>query len=150
MTNHEISEKATQIIRHLYGSGAKFRTGQYEAIESVFHHHRTLVVQKTGWGKSLVYFTATKIKRENGEGVTMVVSPLLVLMENQEEAGKKLGLKCEMLSSKTKSRQEDILEQLKHNAIDIVFITPETLFSEKVQQADCPKTIRFWSFFGGL
>ena len=75
--------KALTIIRALYGEDATFREGQYEAIEATLTHHRTLVVQKTGWGKSLVYFVCTKLLRDQGHGVTMVVSPLLVLMENQ-------------------------------------------------------------------
>ena len=89
--------KASKILRKLYGRKAQFREGQYEAIEATLLHQRTLVVQRTGWGKSLVYFICTKILRDRGEGVTLVVSPLLVLMENQMQAAKKLGLRCESL-----------------------------------------------------
>ncbi len=131
----EIRKKATQILKSLFGNGAEFRAGQYEAIEAVFLNKRTLVVQKTGWGKSLVYFTATKLFREIGQGVTLVISPLLVLMENQIEAAQKLNLKCDALNSTTKARRADILNDIKSNKLDMVFVTPETLFAEDVQKA---------------
>ena len=83
VTNPLIYEQANQIIKGLYGSNAKFRDGQYEAIEATMTRKRVLVVQRTGWGKSLVYFVCTKLMRKENKGVTMVVSPLLVLMENQ-------------------------------------------------------------------
>lgn len=81
--NPGIHARATAIIKSLYGRDASFRDGQYEAIEATMTQKRTLVVQRTGWGKSLVYFVCTKLMREQGKGVTMVVSPLLVLMQNQ-------------------------------------------------------------------
>lgn len=93
---------------------------------------RTLVVQKTGWGKSLVYFVCTKILREKGNGITFIISPLLVLMDNQAEAAEKLGLKCTVLNSKTKDR-ELVIEKICCNKIDIVLTTPETLFKEDIQ-----------------
>ena len=89
----EIKKRAYQILQDLYGKNAEFRKGQLEAIEATLSHKRTLVVQKTGWGKSLVYFLATKFLREQGKGVALIVSPLLVLMENQFEAANKLQLK---------------------------------------------------------
>ena len=97
-----IYKAANEIIRQLYGPHAKFRDGQYEAIESTMTHKRVLVVQKTGWGKSLVYFVCTKLLRKENKGVTMVVSPLLVLMENQIEAAKRMGLHCDVLNSSVK------------------------------------------------
>ena len=83
--NTAIHKQATEIIKELYGKDASFREGQYEAIEATMTQKRTLVVQRTGWGKSLVYFVCTKLMREQRRGVTMVVSPLLVLMQNQIE-----------------------------------------------------------------
>lgn len=79
--------------------------GQYEAIEATLTYKRILVVQKTGWGKSLVYFTATKLLRESGRGTTVVVSPLLSLMENQLEAADKLNLRCEAFNSLLKGER---------------------------------------------
>ncbi len=95
--------------------------------------NRTLVVQRTGWGKSLVYFICTKLMREQHRGVTMVVSPLLVLMENQIEAAKRMGLRCDVLNSATKERWTDILQALERNQLDLVLVTPETLFSDEIQ-----------------
>ena len=95
----EIHQRATRILKAFYGESAAFRDGQYEAIEATMTQKRTLVVQRTGWGKSLVYFICTKLLREENRGVTMVVSPLLVLMKNQLEAADRLGLTCEILNS---------------------------------------------------
>ena len=130
-----IRKKAYEILFKLYGTKAEFRSGQFEAIEATLSHKRTLVVQKTGWGKSLVYFLSTKILREQGEGVTLVVSPLLVLMENQLESASRLGLKCDMLNYTTKDRHSEIIEQLKNDKLDVIFVTPETLFNDEVQKA---------------
>ena len=131
--NWSLYDKALSIIRSLYGPDAEFREGQYEAIEAVMSRRRTLVVQRTGWGKSLVYFACTKLMRERNSGVTMVVSPLLVLMQNQLEAAVKLGLRCDVLNSRTKERRGDILRNLEDGGLDLVFVTPETLFSADVQ-----------------
>lgn len=131
--NRDIRERATEIIRQLYGPVASFREGQYEAIEATMTRNRTLVVQRTGWGKSLVYFVCTKLMREQQRGVTVVVSPLLVLMENQIEAAEKLGLRCDALNSTTRDRREEILSALEQDTLDLVFVTPETLFSDDVQ-----------------
>ena len=116
--NHMIFEKANSELKKLYGENAQFREGQYEAIESVFLNMRTLVVQRTGWGKSLVYFIATKLMREKNNVPTIVISPLLVLMDNQIEMANKLGLKAIALNSK--SDKDKIIEQWKLNALDII------------------------------
>ena len=129
----EIYRQAYGILTSLYGSDAAFRDGQYEAIEATMVHHRTLVVQRTGWGKSLVYFIATKLLRSNRGGVTLVVSPLLALMQNQMEAAEKIGLCCEALNSTVKERRQEILQALIQGELDLLLITPETLFREDVQ-----------------
>lgn len=130
-----IYEKADSILKDLYGPDAKFRDGQFEAIEATLSHKRTFVVQRTGWGKSLVYFVCTKILREQKKGVTLVVSPLLVLMENQMDAAQKMGLLTDVLNYTTKDRREEILSNLIEGKVDIIFITPETLFKDDVQEA---------------
>lgn len=133
--DNEIYQKAYSIIKSLYGEKASFRDGQYEAIEATMTNKRTLVVQKTGWGKSLVYFSCTKMLREQNKGVTFVISPLLVLMQNQLEAAERLGLRCDVLNSDTKDRRAEILQSLKKDEIDLVLVTPETLFTEDVQKS---------------
>lgn len=131
--NPDIYTKSTEIIKSIYGPNASFRDGQYEAIEATMTHNRTLIVQRTGWGKSLVYFVCTKLIRKQKRGVTMVVSPLLVLMENQIDAAKKIGLRCDVLNSTVKDRREDILTSLEQDKLDLILVTPETLFSDDVQ-----------------
>lgn len=133
--NKDLYEEALAILKQLYGADAAFRDGQYEAIEATMTHNRSLVVQKTGWGKSLVYFACTKMLRKREKGVTMVVSPLLVLMQNQMEAAEQLELNCDTLNSRTKERRTDILESLKRDELDLIFVTPETLFQEEVQKS---------------
>lgn len=134
VTKTLIYEQADQIIKGLYGPSAKFRDGQYEAIEATMTRKRVLVVQRTGWGKSLVYFVCTKLMRKENKGVTMVVSPLLVLMENQIEAATKMGLRCDVLNSTVKDRQSEILDSLGNDELDLILVTPETLFSDEVQK----------------
>lgn len=134
ITQPLIYNKANEIIKKMYGPSAQFRDGQYEAIEATMTKKRVLVVQRTGWGKSLVYFVCTKLMRKEHKGVTMVVSPLLVLMQNQIEAAEKMGLRCDVLNSTTKERQSEILDSLERDELDLVLVTPETLFSNDVKK----------------
>ena len=129
-----IYHRANKILKELYGENALFRDGQYEAIESIFTKKRTLVVERTGWGKSLVYFISTKILREDNNSPTIVISPLLSLMKNQEESASKLGLKTAMINSyKTTEEKNIIIENWINNELDIIFVTPESLFSKIIQ-----------------
>lgn len=132
---NNIKDNAHVVLSKMYGKGSAFREGQYEAIEATLTNNRTLVVQKTGWGKSLVYFICTKLLRNAGKGLTFVVSPLLVLMANQIEAANRCELKCEMLNGTTKSRHNEIIDAMKNDKLDLVLITPETLFSAAMQEA---------------
>lgn len=134
----EIYDESYKILKSVYGENASFREGQYEAIEATMTNKRTLVVQRTGWGKSLVYFMCTKLFKKMNRGFTMVISPLLVLMENQAEMAKKLGIKCDVLNSTVRDRRSEILEKLTTDQLDLIFITPETLFNEEVQR-ELPK-----------
>ena len=128
--NQEIFNKAMQVMKEAYGENAGFFEGQYEAIEATLSNKRTLVVQKTGWGKSLVYFVASKILG----GVTLIISPLLVLMDNQMEYAEKFHLKCGVINSSVKDEaRTEFFEKLKNQEYDVVFTTPETLQKEEVQ-----------------
>jgi ATP-dependent DNA helicase RecQ len=129
--NETIYKDSLFLLRKsLSNQNAEFREGQYEAIESIFTNQRSLVVQKTGWGKSLVYFISTKLNRNRGKGVSIVISPLLVLIENQIEAAKKVGLVCDAIYSGNVDQHDEIIRKLKTNRIDILFTTPESLFSK--------------------
>ena len=131
----QLYREAKQVLKQLYGENAKFRSGQYEAIEATLNNRRTLVVQRTGWGKSLVYFVSTKLNKMKDKGLTIVISPLLILMDNQLESASKLGLECEILNSNTKENWDDILTRAKENEVDLLLVTPESLFNEEIQTA---------------
>ena len=72
-----IRKQANDILKEFYGEDAKFRPGQLDAIVNTVQGRRSLVVQKTGWGKSIVYFIACKILRQENKGLTLIISPLL-------------------------------------------------------------------------
>lgn len=133
-SDRELAARAEALLHQIYGPGAAFREGQLQAIQSVMTQSRTLVVQRTGWGKSLVYFVCTKLLRQQGRGVTLVVSPLLVLMKNQMEAAERIGLRCDCLNSSVKERRGEILEHLERDELDLILVTPESLFTQELQQ----------------
>lgn len=119
------------MLRDIYGENASFRPGQREAIEAVLSGKRTLVVQKTGWGKSLVYFLATKILRGKGNGPAIIISPLLSLINNQIESAKKFGLHVVTINSENTDDWNDTAEKLLTDYVDILFISPERLANER-------------------
>ena len=85
------AQAQTLLQRALAQPQARFREGQWDAIDALVNHRRKLlVVQRTGWGKSSVYFIATRLLRDAGAGPTILVSPLLALMRNQIEAAQRL------------------------------------------------------------
>ncbi len=123
-------EKLLQELKAAYGEAAEFRDGQREAVQGVLDGKRMLVVQKTGWGKSLVYFLATKIIRKRSQGITLIISPLLALMNNQIAAADKLGLHVETINSENTDDWEAIHEELKNGCIDALIISPERLAND--------------------
>jgi len=107
---------------------AEFRPGQLEAIEAVTRPGgRALVVQRTGWGKSAVYFIATKMLRSQGAGPTVIVSPLLALMRNQIEAADRLGLVAMTVNSTNRAVWDDVFASIARDEIDLLLISPERL-----------------------
>lgn len=131
INDHQIYAQANKHLESIYGTGATFREGQYEAIEATILKNRTLVVQKTGWGKSLVYFMATKIIKEENPGVSIVISPLLALMDNQGQAAEKMGLRTAVCNSTVDKKE--VLTDVANGQVDVLFITPESLFNDQVQ-----------------
>ena len=112
-------------------SGAHFRPGQWEAIGALVNHRRKLmVVQRTGWGKSSVYFISTRILRDRGAGLTVIVSPLLALMRNQIEAAKRLGIRAETINSTNPERWPEINRAMQADEVDAILISPERLSNE--------------------
>ena len=107
---------------------ATFREDQLEAISDLVEDHaRVLCVQRTGWGKSAVYFVATSLLREADAGPTLIVSPLLALMRNQIEAAQRLGLRAHTINSTNREDWDDIRSRLAANSIDLLLISPERL-----------------------
>ena len=124
-----IQERAYSILKNAYGPGAQFHPGQLDAIVSVVSGRDSLVVEKTGWGKSLVYFVSTKILRENGAGPTLIISPLLALMENQVESARIFGVDAITVNSDNKDQWDDIYRNL--NRVDALIVSPERLSNEQ-------------------
>ena len=127
------AERALELLR--LGSGqvhASFREGQEEAIQQMIDgDHRLLVVQKTGWGKSFVYFISTKILREAGCGPALLVSPLLALMRNQIAAAERMGVRAATINSDNIAKWTEVEAKIKQNEIDILLISPERLANER-------------------
>jgi ATP-dependent DNA helicase RecQ len=117
------------------GSGradAAFREGQEEAIRHVVEGRgRLLVVQKTGWGKSFVYFIATKLLRDGGSGPALLISPLLALMRNQIAAAERMGVRAATINSDNQSNWAEVEAKLGRDEIDILLISPERLANER-------------------
>src|SRR5438874_11784832 len=88
---------------------AEFRAGQLECIEAVLAGQRLLVVQRTGWGKSIVYFLAARMLRDRGRGPALIVSPLLALMRNQIEAARRLGLRSATINSSNPEEWSEVV-----------------------------------------
>ncbi|MCH9663209.1 MAG: RecQ family ATP-dependent DNA helicase [Gammaproteobacteria bacterium] len=116
----------------LNDQAADFHDGQWEAIDALTsQQQRLLVVQRTGWGKSLVYFMATRLNRDNGRGLTLIISPLLALMRNQVDAAKKLGVEAISINSTYDSDERENLEQMVlQGQADAVLISPEQLAND--------------------
>jgi ATP-dependent DNA helicase RecQ len=110
---------------------AEFRDGQFEAIsELVQSRARVLVVQRTGWGKSLLYFLATRFLRDQGAGCTLLISPLLSLMRNQIAAAQNIGIRAETINSTNEVDWQRIEGGLRLNQFDVLLISPERLAND--------------------
>lgn len=110
---------------------AEFRDGQWEAIDRLVNHQqKLLVVQRTGWGKSSVYFISTKIFRDRGMGPTVIVSPLLALMRNQIESAQRLGIVAETMNSTNQNDWQAVTRRILNDQIDCLLISPERLAND--------------------
>jgi ATP-dependent DNA helicase RecQ len=124
--------RAKDLLEQEFGQGTPFRQGQLEAILAlVDDRRRVLVVQRTGWGKSVVYFLATALLRQQGLGPTVLISPLLALMRDQVRMASRFGVRAETLNSKNEDRWSEIDTALEADAIDILLVSPERLANER-------------------
>jgi len=120
--------KAESLLRRMLGGDKSFRESQWEAIEAAaLLKQRVLVVQRTGWGKSIVYFIATKILRDGGAGPALLISPLLALMRNQIDAARHIGLRPLTIHSENRDEWDEAQSALLRNECDILLIAPERL-----------------------
>ena len=121
-------QHARELLQGMLGEKIDFRPGQWDAIEAIaVKRQRALVVQRTGWGKSVVYFLATKLLRERGAGPTLLISPLLSLMRNQIEMAGRIGLWAYTINSANQEEWEVVETALRKNACDLLLISPERL-----------------------
>jgi ATP-dependent DNA helicase RecQ len=112
----------------MLGRGAVFRDGQLEAIEAIVDQRaRVLVVQRTGWGKSLVYFLATRLLRDAGFGPTLLISPLLSLMRDQLLMAERIGVRAATINSENIAEWRTVEEALADDQIDLLLVSPERL-----------------------
>jgi ATP-dependent DNA helicase RecQ len=118
---------------------AQFRPGQLEAIRDVVADRaRVLCVQRTGWGKSAVYFVATALLREAGAGPTLIVSPLLALMRNQIAAAERLGLRAHTINSTNREEWDEVRDRLGAGTVDLLLISPERLNNPRFREQMLP------------
>ena len=130
------SRRALNLLRRGTGrQDAGFREGQEEAIRHLVEDRgRQLLVQKTGWGKSFVYFITTRLLREAGLGPTLLVSPLLALMRNQIAAAERMGVRAETINSDNQDEWDRVERETRAGAVDILLISPERLANERFRE----------------
>ena len=141
-----VRERAEAVLRELVGrSDARLREDQWRAIEAlVIARRRALVVQRTGWGKSAVYFVATVLLREgwggwspgtlppspgarSGTGASVIISPLLALMRDQVAAAERAGIRAVTMNSANVTQWDEIQAQVAAGEVDVLLVSPERL-----------------------
>src|SRR5579875_2163538 len=126
-TDTQLRADAEQALQALAGPDARLREDQWTAISALVGGRRALVVQRTGWGKSAVYFLATALLRARGAGPTVIVSPLLALMRNQIEAAGRAGIRARTINSANPDDWEETYAEIAAGAVDVLLVSPERL-----------------------
>ncbi|MFI7356784.1 RecQ family ATP-dependent DNA helicase [Streptomyces avidinii] len=141
--NADLRSSADSVLARLVGDptgAARLREDQWRAIEAlVAHKRRALVVQRTGWGKSAVYFVATSLLRAGGAGPTVIVSPLLALMRNQVEAAARAGIRARTINSANPEEWEGIQAEVAAGEVDVLLVSPERLNNPDFRDQVLPK-----------
>src|SRR5690349_20323843 len=128
MTDDELRAAAEGHLRALAGEHARLRDDQWTAVRAlVAERRRALVVQRTGWGKSAVYFVATALLRAAGAGPTIIVSPLLALMRNQIAAAQRAGIRAVTVNSSNLSDWAEVYQAIGNGEVDVLLVSPERL-----------------------
>jgi ATP-dependent DNA helicase RecQ len=136
----DLLEEGRAALRALVGSPeADFREGQWEAVSTlVASSGRALVVQRTGWGKSAVYFVATALLRARGRGPTLIVSPLLALMRDQVAAAARAGVRAVTMNSSNAHEWDDVAKALASDEVDVLLVSPERLENPRFRAEQLP------------
>ncbi|WP_091673495.1 RecQ family ATP-dependent DNA helicase [Amycolatopsis marina] len=140
MDTQTLRERADILLRALAGADAILRADQWTAIEAlVAQRRRALVVQRTGWGKSAVYFLATALLREQGSGPTVIISPLLALMRNQIAAAARAGIHAATMNSANAQEWDVVQAQIAAGEVDVLLVSPERLNNPDFRDSVLPK-----------
>ncbi|WP_030680432.1 RecQ family ATP-dependent DNA helicase [Streptomyces sp. NRRL B-1347] len=152
MSNEDLRTAADTVLARLVGDpspasdgtrppdGPRLREDQWRAIEAlVAEKRRALVVQRTGWGKSAVYFVATALLRERGSGPTVIVSPLLALMRNQVESAARAGIRARTINSSNTEEWDTIQAEVAAGDVDVLLVSPERLNNPDFRDQVLPK-----------
>ncbi len=136
-----LAEEAQALLGRLVGDpAAQFRDGQLEAVTALVEDgERVLVVQRTGWGKSAVYFVATALVRAKGGGPTLIVSPLLALMRDQVEAATRAGLRAVTMNSANAHEWAAVSAALAADEVDLLLVSPERLNNPRFRDEQLPR-----------
>lgn len=138
-SDSDFYQEAHERLSLLTGHQGDFRAGQFEAISAlVQQRRRVLVVQKTGWGKSAVYFLAAHLLRSRGRGVSLIVSPLIALMRDQIAAAQRAGVKAQAVNSANAHEWDSVLEALTADELDVLLISPERLANPRFRDQVLP------------
>ncbi len=135
-----IRDQAEHCLIALAGGQARLREDQWTAIRAlVVERRRALVVQRTGWGKSAVYFVATALLRGRGAGPTIIVSPLLALMRNQIAAAERAGIHARTINSANTDEWDQVHAEIETGAVDVLLVSPERLNNPEFRDLILPK-----------
>ena len=143
MVTPDIEDEAGRLLRALAGDGARLRDDQLTAIAALVEgRDPVLVVQRTGWGKSAVYWIATALRRRGGAGPTLVVSPLLALMRDQVAAAERMGLHAATINSTNVEDWDAVAARLDAGGLDVLLISPERLNNPSFRSRVMPDLAR--------
>ena len=136
-----LRSRALEHLRALTGNpAADFHPGQFEAVSALVEdHRRALVVQRTGWGKSAVYFLSALLMRAQGYGPTLIISPLLALMRDQVAAAQRAGVRAAAISSANPTEWSEISSALDRGELDVLLVSPERLNNPRFREEQLPR-----------